>query len=153
MNAIEGTAAQWKYTGDVNIEYGGTFYSVSDIQWGYCNAVRVQPLSDAGGPDNQYSIERITINIPETRKSTEECIQEPKLLAIFDSIETPADVRQAILIESALSYGHYEIDSTENIQVGKRCEYTGHKDGHSHIDKFLRESCDLANYVKSNFLN
>jgi hypothetical protein len=64
MRALTGIKRKvWHYSGDVDIAYGGMFYSMDDIAQGYANAVRVTPCADAGGPDNMWWVERITINV------------------------------------------------------------------------------------------
>lgn len=53
----------WHYSGDVDIAHGGMFYNMDDIENGYADAVRVTAVSDAGGPDNMWWVERISINV------------------------------------------------------------------------------------------
>ena len=49
------------YFGDVNIEHGGVFYTLKGYRDGYVSAVRVTACSDAGGPDNCFWMEHLTL--------------------------------------------------------------------------------------------
>jgi hypothetical protein len=53
----------WEYIGDINLEYGGTFFKVDDdnTRYGYMDAVRVTDLESATGADGLYLIEAITV--------------------------------------------------------------------------------------------
>ena len=55
--------AKWEYTGDVNLEYGGTFYQIDpqEWEWGYCTAVRVTDIDSAIGFDGAVMVEHITV--------------------------------------------------------------------------------------------
>lgn len=57
---------RFKYCGDVNIEYGGYFYSAAEWRRGYADVVRVTPCSDAGAQNNCYWIDELTVIIPDT---------------------------------------------------------------------------------------
>lgn len=53
----------WHYQGDVNIEHGGMYYCLDGFDQGYAECVRVTPCSNAGGPDNTFWIEQLTVDI------------------------------------------------------------------------------------------
>lgn len=53
----------WHYSGDVNIEHGGMFYNLATWEDGYVECWRCQPCSDAGGPDNMYWIEHLSVSV------------------------------------------------------------------------------------------
>lgn len=56
-------AKRWFYSGDADIENGGFFYDLSNFDdLGYAQAVRVTPCSDAGGPDNVFWVEMLSVN-------------------------------------------------------------------------------------------
>ena len=51
------------YLGDVNLEYGGTFYDVSDVEDGFLCYLTVTDLDSAAGVDNSFLIDRGTVYI------------------------------------------------------------------------------------------
>lgn len=51
-----------EYSGDVNIEYGGTFFNLSTFNNGYVDAVRVTDLDSATGFDGAIMVENLSIN-------------------------------------------------------------------------------------------
>ena len=102
------------YSGDVNIENGGYFYSLEGVKWGYVNAVRVVPCSDAGGPDNCYWIDEMTVNL---RKGD-------KLSAVLqccglteESLPTGA-ARMHAIIDCHVMHGEYDVRQSRAIKIG-----------------------------------
>ena len=56
--------AQLHYSGDVNVEYGGMFYRLDTWIDGYVDVVRVVSCTDAGGPDNMWWVETLSVMVP-----------------------------------------------------------------------------------------
>lgn len=108
------------YSGDRNIEYGGVFYSLKTWKWGYVNAVRVTPCSDAGGPDNCFWVERLTVNIrtmaPELDNILNTCGYS--LQGFKDQKLTRAQIRH-LMVDAHIAYGAYDIDSSMTVKHGK----------------------------------
>ena len=97
--------APWEYIGDVNIEYGGTYYNLSDDwKYGYVSALRVTDLDSGCGFDGAVLIEKLSI------------IVDPKYFAEsaaccgFEMSEVDLDIDQGKLriCDALLSYGHYD---------------------------------------------
>ena len=156
---------RWDYSGDVNLECGGTFFRQgADWQrYGYVDAVRVTPCSDAGGQDNAFWVERLTINRPDSMAEIRDVLSiysytiegesgdivEPHSGETIAIANSPAFDR--VLIEACLSYGRYDKDYGETIQIGKRAdEY--HSGDVVKPDLILRGNCKLENYVRKQFL-
>lgn len=125
------------YSGDVNLEYGGVFYSLANAQYGYASAVRVTPLSDAGGPDNQFWIEPLTINFKR------DALQTKSMLACIGLENEPAP-NAHVLIDAALAYGFYDQEAVETVQIGAAS-------GLPAVDTVLRANASLRRYVWKNY--
>lgn len=129
------------YTGDVNAEYGGLFYTLADFAHGYANAVRIQPCSDAGAADNCYWVEQLSVHFPS---------DPAELASAFDCCGIdPAELNEAqrmlATVEACVSYGHYEIDSSECVQIGARQSDSGEP---IHADTILRAHADIGRYAR-----
>ena len=82
-------APGWVYSGDMNLECGGMFYKYEGGD--YCEAVRVIPASDMGGPDNLFRIETGTIYFnPEIFNLAvlSDLIGPPELLQVVSCFES-----------------------------------------------------------------
>lgn len=106
------------YCGDSSIEHGGFYYSVETLKWGYVDAIRVSPCSDAGGPDNVFWIERLTINL---RTGS-------ALANVRATCDVPKDLKGAAAthadIEAHVYYGAYDCDSLATLQIGPADPYS-----------------------------
>ena len=140
------------YSGDVNIQYGGLFYSLSDWYYDFATAYRVTPVSDMGGPDNQFIIEGLTLNGFDDAKRIECALS---CIGANDeySKATKAQKRH-ILVNAFIAYGYYDIDSSENLQIGKADSFFSNNSTRDalKIDTFLRGGSSLRNYVKREYL-
>jgi hypothetical protein len=132
------------YSGDVNIEHGGVFYCLDSWKLGYVDALRVTPCSDAGGPDNIFWIEELTVNI---REGTEldrifACV------GMYHKSDMPkgASYRHA-MVDAHIYYGAYDIESSYTVQIGPDDEFY---DGREKItpDYFLRASVNLRKLAR-----
>ncbi len=147
----------WHYTGDKSIEHGGTFYNLDNWRWGYVVAWRVTPCTDAGGPDNLFWIEELTVNIDTKGQKLEAALKCCGWLDDLQSEEykkmTP-DRRRHVIFEAFLSYGAYDIESTETVQIGKRSPFFNYESRGFDMPKDikqLRGNTSLRNYVRSKF--
>lgn len=133
------------YSGDVNIEHGGYFYDFTGWQWGYVDVTRVQPCSDAGGPDNQFWVESLTVNV---RKGAalEEVLSCCGLT--IDTLPKGAARRHA-LVDCHLAYVTYDQEWSEAVQVGAVAEPCGSGFDPVRIDKKLRGNASLYNCARN----
>lgn len=166
----------WFYSGDVNIEHGGHFYNLDPFEDGWVDVVRLQPCSDAGGPDNCYWIEHLSVIIHEPladvfagvgttvsqRRAHRELHQLPIAERIesalacigYDSPEMLADwdkrtlaERRHIVVYAALSYGHYDQESSVMVSVGEP-EFTKNREGEWKPETVLRANTNLRKYMR-----
>lgn len=131
-------ARRFFYSGDRSIEHGGMFYCLDTWQWGYVDALRVVPVSDAGGPDNVFWTEELTINI--------------RTGADLDSIlQTSGWTREDIprgaqgrhwLVSAHASYGAYDVQSVATVRIGPACPFSSQRECPP-ITHYLRASVDL----------
>lgn len=105
------------YTGDVSIEYGGTYYSIDTLEWGYVGAIRITPCSDAGGPDNVFWVERLTVNMR----------GGDALANIRATCGVPHNLKGATSkhadIEAHIYYGAYDYENLATLQIGPDDEF------------------------------
>lgn len=167
----------WHYSGDINIEHGGAFYNLATFEDGYVECWRLQPCSDAGGPDNCYWIEHLTViihdgwkhalygvgetaaerrahrvlhNMPDAERT------ESALACIgYDTPEMVADwdkrtlaERKHIILEACLAYGHYDTNESVMVSVGKP-EFTRNREGDWKPSAILRSNVNLRKYVRA----
>ena len=131
------------YNGDVNIEHGGYFYNLENIEWGYAECVRVTPCSDAGAPDNCYWIELLTVNIPD---------KADKIKSALDSygydvedLKLPdAWHKTHMLIEASIAHGTCDRELLVCVQVGPKSEYGEPIEA----DYVLRSNASLRNHAR-----
>lgn len=135
----------WTYSGDANLENGGVFYKLdpSDIQYGYCEAVRITPCSDAGCQDNAFWIERLTVNGFDDEKRIKNGLD---CCGFTDN--QPSDEIKAYAL---VCYGYYDVNSAKIVQIGRKDKYHGGE--FITPDVVLRSNASLKNYVKKHFLN
>lgn len=133
------------YMGDVNIEHGGYFYSVAELDRnGYADAMRVTPCSDADGPDNVYWLEVLTVNPRDDMRLAYDCIG---IEADYIKTLTPFQ-RKCLIVDACISYGWYDVADVRTVQVGaKMAEHSGRFDPvtPSHV---IRANASLFNYAK-----
>src|SRR5690606_18757194 len=53
----------WHYDGDVGIRHGGQYWRIDSDDSDVFQVVRVTPLSDSGGPDNQFRVETGSVDL------------------------------------------------------------------------------------------
>ena len=94
------------YLGDVNIEYGGAFFDMSDLEYGYVECLRIVDLDSACGLDESVLVERVTIIMDDPKATAAAlafCGQD------LDSVDP--EYRDLVRAECLLSYGHYDVVS------------------------------------------
>lgn len=138
--------ARIHYSGDINTEYGGYFYTLNCMHWNYANVVRITPCSDADGPDNLFWVESLSVNIPDVGtpkfNSALECIGHD--LAMYKKMSRAA--RRHLLVYACLTYGYYDKHDTEVIQIGREYQ-KGLED--FDVTKKLRGGSSIRNYAYS----
>jgi hypothetical protein len=175
MRALTGIKRKvWHYSGDVDIAYGGMFYNLDDIENGYANAVRVTPCADAGGPDNMWWVERITINVHNGtwpyEGVGETAAERAAHRVLHDMIDSTAEAalnsygfdsnlaawddltprqREHTMVFACAGYGRFDTDSTEMIQIGKPDPFWKPRGETYTPDKILRGNTSLRRYVRS----
>lgn len=148
-----------KYSGDVNIQNGGYFFSLGDWQDGYADVVRVMPCSEGGGQDNCFWVEELTVHVPDDLSQTLLClglaldaqgnIVEKSRHNIVAAPGTEAF--QSVVIDACVAHGNYDQDSSLCVSIGKP------DPSYSGIDPVtpdlvLRSDASLDRYVRKNFL-
>lgn len=149
------TKPRWKYSGDVNLQYGGVFWNPEGAQFDSVEAVRITPCSDAGGPDNIFWIERLSVNLPDDDHTIAD------VLSIcgysFDGYKgyTKAE-RLSMLVDACIAYGKYDTQDGETVKIGKDDPFFTDTRGEwkaFRVDTQLRGGSSLRNYVKRKYLN
>lgn len=134
---------KWHYQGDVNIEYGGSFYCLEGLEDGYAEAVRVYPCSDAGAQDNCWWVDEHTINIPEKQEVLERALLY--CLGVKPDIATP--LMQVVALHE---YGEYYLEGSIIVQIGPDDPYYN---GYDPVepDIRLRAGTDLEKWVRRRY--
>lgn len=129
------------YSGDRNIEHGGYFYDLSTWKWGYVGALRVTPCSDAGGPDNLFWIEELTVNLREGEELR-------SILQTCSIEELPKGAaRRHAIVDAHVQYGAYDFNPIDTVQIGPGDPY------YSGFDRFeptrkVRAGTSLRNLAR-----
>lgn len=137
-------APRWKYSGDINLEYGGLFWR-EDGADDYVLAVQVTPCSDAGGPNNLFWVEVGSIYLPndyEKRRRALDCIGVH-----------PNEATRYSLVEAFLAYSGIEADydGRHVVQIGK-AESASREWGGTEVTDQLRGNASLTRFVRKSFL-
>lgn len=133
---------KWHYHGDVNLEYGGSFYCLEGLEDGYAEVVNIYACSDAGGPDNCWWVDEHTVNIPSDHR-----VLELALLYCGSTPNTNSSLEQVIALHD---YGEYERDSSLLVQIGPDDPYYS---GYEPVDPDirLRAGTDLDKWVRRRY--
>jgi len=132
------------YSGDVSIEHGGYFYCLDSWQWGYVDALRVTPCSDAGGPDNCFWLEEITINIRDSGPELNSVLSVCGLT--LETLPTGA-ARGHALVDCHLSHGTYDMHASTMVQIGPNDPFYSGRDRFT-PDYRLRASVSLTRLAR-----
>lgn len=151
---------KWEYIGDVNLEYGGVFFDISNWQHGYVSAVRVTDLDSACGQRNCYLIEHIVVLVDKKRIAQAlPCVG----LTPADLIKLKGHVAKKLTIADAcLSYGYHDPDDswdnyrhhhTECVAIGEEGGNVGELGSSGfRINKRLRSNVNLKKYIEKEHL-
>lgn len=135
---------KFEYSGDISIEHGGIFYCLDTYDLLYVDAVRVQPCSDAGGPDNLFWVECVTINIPDND------FRKGRALATLgltlDDLAACANP-QHLMVEATLACGLYDRELSVLVRVGPVDPFYGGREKFGTPDVVLRANASLRNYA------
>jgi hypothetical protein len=140
--------AKIQYHGDINPEYGGYFYSLKDVASGYASVVRIDPCSDAGLAENEFWIECLTVNFPESDEEKSEVLAVIGLTLAEVEKEKGTDAYYATIINACLAYGRYDNDSSESVRIGARDAYAENHLKESDITKRLQHNAKIGNYAR-----
>jgi hypothetical protein len=141
------TKRKWNYNGDINLVHGGYFWR-EDGSDDYILCVRVQPCSDAGGPDNLFWIERGAVYMPDDPDKRRQALQ----VCGWEKEEKPC---REMLVDAFLSYGNFDRDSmngTTVIRFGP-AQPASREFGTIEPNVILRANASLKKYIKNNFLD
>lgn len=145
---------QFTYSGDVNAEHGGMFYSVANLQYRYADVYRITPCSDAGGPDNLFWIESLTVNLPDRAELRSAACPAFEYSGVSQETldrMTPVQ-RDRFAIECAVSTGHrIDVDVRCTVQIGP-AEPARREFGDVKPDVVLRAGSLIRNYCRNVFM-
>lgn len=167
----------WHYVGDVSIEHGGMFYDVGTYEQGYVDAVRVQPCADAGGPDNMFWIETLTVvihnKIEHVFAGVGDTLAERQAHATLHDLPSTARIEHALVtcgwdtqlaewdkltlnqrmhavVEASVSYGYYDQSDSILVMVGpKPNKTTSYAWSDSTAVIKLRANASLKRYARA----
>lgn len=132
------------YSGDVNPEYGGFFYTLENVKFGYVDAVRITPCSDAGGPDNCFWLDVLSVNIERKASDIDEALS---FCGWSDEyIASSKAQKMHMLIAACVSAGYYDYDSTM-VRIGKPDEYYNGADNFN-PDLVFRANTQIGNLAR-----
>lgn len=149
--------ARWNYTGDINLENGGLFWC-EDGYADYVLAVRVTPVSDAGGPDNVFLVESGSIYLPEDKApaALETCGYSLRNREIVDctgaAFPLASGAGRLLMVDAFCAYHGLDVDSSELLQLGRRDEFCRSGGWDPNPDRILRGNTSLLRYVRREFL-
>lgn len=139
------------YTGDINPENGGFFYTLEGVKFDYVSVLRITPCSDAGGPDNLFWLERLTVNLrngAELYRLLTDCGYTVESFATASKA-----IRRHIAIQAHIYAGAYDQEQSVAVQIGKRdpfFDYRGEWE-ETRVDVQLRAGTDIGRYARRMF--
>jgi hypothetical protein len=94
------------YSGDINLEYGGMFFDLSDWEYGYVSVLEVIDLGGATGFDGAYLVEHKVVYIDDIKQN-----KAALKSCGWDKIPgRTSDHRKMALAEFVCRYGYYDPD-------------------------------------------
>lgn len=147
------------YSGDVSLEYGGTFFNINDSDWGYgyCSAVRVTDLDSGCGYRGAVLVEKVVIMGMDDRKRKRQAIESSWGIKDFaNQVRRNRESYRPMLADALLSYGFYdpEEDYVTPSSTVIQCEEEGPMvyDGWK-ADYRLPEGEDLKTHIEREFVD
>lgn len=136
---------RWKYFGDIDERCGGMWVRPTDD--GCADVIRITPCADAGGPENLYWVEILTVyglDEEDKRRDVEN--------SVGWNMENASTHKWA---EAFVIYGYYDpancypSASSEIVQVGKtRDEYCRDKMEHEKTTVLLHGNASIKRYAR-----
>jgi hypothetical protein len=121
----------WYYGGDGFVDAGGKWISLDGFKYDYATVVRVTPCEDAGGPENEYWIDQLCVNIPEEGgEKWNAMVRSCNAEEMLDNTEEPClddEDRQLIIVECCVMYGYYDTEWTRLLRIGKEESCRSHE--------------------------
>lgn len=111
---------KYNYIGDVNPEYGGTFYDVSEWKWGYVSAVRITDLDSGCGFRGAVLIEHVVVhgwNDKTKVQNALRCCGEARIPKDCKGLD-----RKLYIADCLMSYGYCDYDDGWNNYVSPSWE-------------------------------
>lgn len=117
------------YMGDINLEYGGYFYDLSEWKYDYVPVLRVEDLDSACGFNGAAMVERLTVILPRDKHELESvlsvCGWEDQVSEYWHSREDRlkknlSHSQKVMLVDACLSYGLYDPDQGSYYSVDPR---------------------------------
>lgn len=138
--------AKYHYTGDVNLECGGSFFDLSTFADDYVEVIQVTDLGSAIGYDDAYLIERGSLylgNPAHIKAALDSCGW------INGDLDLATDDGKLMLCEAVLGYMSADNYYRETVVIGRDADMM-HREGWK-ADKRLRAGTNLRNYVMREF--
>lgn len=110
------------YYGDIAIENGGTYYALDTWKDGYADVLRVTACGDAGGPDNEWWIEQLTVSFDPKRYTKDPDIDSCLKVIGSDLAQISgmrSKPRRRLVIEACVAYGKYDVIQQRAVRIGK----------------------------------
>lgn len=143
-----------QYSGDVNIEYGGTFFDLSNWQYGYVSAVRVTDLDSAIGFRGAVHVEKIVINGVDDPERVANALRSCGWTS--DDVSPDTDEGKHQIADALMCYGYYDPDDNhfEPSSITIQCEEDGpmEHDGWK-ADYRLPDGEDLREHIESKYVD
>lgn len=106
-----------EYIGDVNIEYGGTWYDMSTFNRGYVDAVRVTDLDSATGFDGAIMVEDVTVSGTLDKKRVKEALATCGMDVHSDAWhKMSTEGKRVMIADSLLWYGYCDTEPAQVLQ-------------------------------------
>lgn len=135
----------WNYNGDVGIRHGGYYWRADAIDDSTIYVVRVAPLSDAGGPDNQFRIETGQVDLSledHLIRAREACGLDPKMT----NLDTDVDAMIS-------AFGLSDYDESFVLQIGPDDVFWDGRGKKSDPSHTLPEDSSLRDWIKAEYLH
>lgn len=135
----------WNYNGDVGIRHGGYYWRADAIDDSTIYVVRVTPLSDTGGPDNQFRIETGQVDLSledHLTRAREACGVDPKMADLNTDVDAMIS-----------AFGLSDYDESFVLQIGPDDEFWDGRGKKSDPSHTLPEDSSLRDWIKAEYLH
>jgi hypothetical protein len=139
-----------EYHGDINPEHGGYLYSLHTARdgWGYINVVRIFPCVDAGLAENEFWVERLTVNLPDDPVTEADVLSVIGLSLAEYEAEINEEMRLCTMLDACLAYGKYDKDGDDAVRIGKRDRLARECLEDAVVNVQLRGNATIINYAR-----